>query len=108
MELTSNHVDQAVPCFDPDCVDEHGHRSQAEPEQDYTHTFYACPVCGSEFGYRRLDTPHTDAMKNDGTCAVGIPAGIRRAASAAMDRTLAGERRLPLLTIGRRPDAPAS
>jgi hypothetical protein len=106
VELSSNSLDQAVPCFDPDCVDEHGRPSTAEPEQDGLTTSYVCLTCGSEFGYRRLDT-HTVATTNDGTCAVGIPAGTRRAASAAMERTLAGERRLPLLAIGRRPDAPA-
>lgn len=101
MELTSNQIDQMVACFDPECMDERGHRSWAEPEQDGDVTFYACQTCGGEFGYRRM-TPVGAA----GTCAAGISAETRSAASQGMRRALTADGP-PLFQI-RRSDASAT
>lgn len=101
MELTSSNVDTAVACFDPECIDEAGSRSVAEPEQDGDLSFYCCTTCGGEFGYRHTRPTPTGAA----TCAAGIPEDLRRRASAPMEGTLA--RQAPLLQIRRR-DAPAS
>jgi len=86
-----------VPCTDPRC------RGRAEPEQDGDHTYFECDVCGYVFGFTRLETV---AMNRDGHCAVGIPEDVRRAASQPMTNALAASQPLPLLSIGRRPDAP--
>lgn len=104
MELTSNHIGEAVACHNPDCVDEHGNRSVAEPEQDGDHSYHTCTVCGDDFGWHRTDLT---AVSPDGSCVAGIPEHVRRAASAGMENALAADARqqLPLLRIGRRPDA---
>jgi hypothetical protein len=106
VELTSNHVAEAAVCFDPECLDDTGTRSVAEPEQDGDHRYLVCTVCGGEFGYTRI-TPADLDPDIDGTCAVGVPADLRRRASAAMENTLAAAQPLPLLQIGRR-RAPAA
>ncbi len=106
----------AVPCADPDCLDAHGSRNLAEPEGDGEHRWHECPVCGYAFGWHRA-TPTLAAAavggsgaKSDGVCAVGVPEGLRRAASAAMNRNLnhstdrSTDRSTPLLQIGRRAD----
>lgn len=85
-----------VPCNDPGC------RGRAEPEQDGDHTYFECLECGYAFGFTRLETV---AVQRDGACAVGVPEDIRRAASLPMTNALAASQPLPLLSIGRRPDA---
>jgi hypothetical protein len=41
----------------------------AEPEQDGDLLFFACPDCGNEFGYRRV--------QQDGpVCAAGLPVAV--------------------------------
>jgi hypothetical protein len=95
-------------CGDPDCVG--GGKGTAEPEQDGDHKYWICQVCGFEFGWERLES-QTMAVSQDGSCSVGIPTEVRRAASGAHDRAAAQldaeERRLqPVdlgLSIGRRP-----
>lgn len=106
MELTSSHLDEAVACADPECVDGAGNPSVAEPEQDGEHRYHECTVCGYAFGYQRV-RPETVAVNPEGVCAVGIPEDLRRRASAAME-TAQARTQLPLLTIGRRPDADAT
>jgi predicted RNA-binding Zn-ribbon protein involved in translation (DUF1610 family) len=60
----------------------------AEPDEDGDLTFYACPLCGHEFGYRR----RTAGSAASATCAAGIP--------------VHPEATTPLLHIGKRaPDA---
>lgn len=99
-----DHHDRAVPCFDPECLDEHGNRSTAEPEQDGEHRYHACTTCGYTFGYHRVPATTITAKSGD-TCAVGIPEDLRRSASAAMQHAL--DNSTPLLQIGRR-DAPTA
>jgi len=63
----------------------------AEPDEDGDLTYYACPLCGYEFGYRRRTAASTTA-----TCAAGIPLNNPEADP-------------PLLQIGKKaPDAPAA
>lgn len=98
--------DTAVACFDPECVDEDGNRSVAEPEQDGEHQYHHCTVCGYDFGFRKA-VPTAVAVNSDGVCAVGVPEDLRRAASAAMQTAIAQDTG-PLLQIGRRPDDPTA
>lgn len=86
----------SVPCADPQC------RGRAEPEQDGDHTYFECEDCGYAFGFARTKTV---AVNRDGACAVGVPEAVRRAASQPMTNALAAAGP-PLLSIGRRPDAP--
>lgn len=88
---------ETVPCADPACG------GRAEPEQDGDHLYYDCTQCGYTFGFTRTDTT---LAHRDNTCAVGIPEDIRRAASEPMTQALRKTTPLPLLSIGRRPDAP--
>lgn len=99
MELTSSHLDEAVACADPECG------ATAEPEQDGEHRYYECPACGFAFGYQRL-RPQAVGVNPDGACAVGIPEDVRRRASQPFE-TAQARTRLPLLTIGRPPNAAA-
>jgi len=95
----------AAPCADPECLDSNGRRSLAEPEADGNHRYFACPECGFTFGWQRAQPV---AVNSEGSCAVGVPEALRRNASAAMHAAISGaaERpKLPLLQIGRRPDA---
>ncbi len=78
-------------CPDPDCVDEQGNPSPAEPETDGDTGYHACTRCGYLFGWHTTRAPYPGD-----SCAVGIPEAVRRAASPP--------RALPLLTIGRRHD----
>jgi len=64
------------PCGDPECS------GVAEPEQDGDCAYWACPECGYEFGYQLLGT----GSKEDGSCQIGVPESIRRAASAPAQR----------------------
>jgi len=86
----------SVPCTDPQCG------GRAEPEQDGDHAYFECEECGYAFGFTRLETV---AVNRDGACAVGVPEDVRRAASQPMTNALAASGP-PLLSIGRRPDAP--
>lgn len=88
--MTSSAIDLAATCPDPDCVDEHGNPSTAEPETDGDTGYHACVTCGYLFGWQ-----HTQPYP-DNSCAVGIPEHVRRAASPPPAP--------PLLTIGRRRD----
>lgn len=103
MEPSSSALGEAVPCFDPECVDEQGNRSLAEPEQDGDYRYQVCPACGGEFGYRKIAIT---AVSTGDACAVGVPEALRRRASAAMENSLAANRTPVILQIGRRPDAP--
>lgn len=103
MELSSSNIDESVACFDPECVDEAGTRSLAEPEQDGEHAYHHCPECGNDFGFRRV-RPQSVAVDSAGTCAVGVPEHVRLRASAAMEGAIAASQP-PLLQIGRRPNA---
>lgn len=87
----------STPCADPGC------RGRAEPEQGGDYTFFECETCGYAFGFTRTG----NALANsNGACAVGVPEDIRRAASQPMTNALAASQPLPLLSIGRRPNAP--
>lgn len=103
MELTSNNIDELVACFDPECLDEAGNRSLAEPEQDGEHAYHHCPQCGNDFGFRRV-RPQSVAVNSEGACAVGVPEHVRLRASAAMEGAIAASQP-PLLQIGLRRDA---
>lgn len=87
---------ETVPCADPGC------RGRAEPEQDGDHTYFECEECGYAFGFTRSETV---LAYRDDNCAVGVPEDIRRAASQPMTNALRASDPLPLLSIGRRPDA---
>lgn len=104
MELTSNHIDEAVACRFPDCADEAGNPSIAEPEQDGDLHYHHCPNCGNDFGWRHQPA-QTVAANPAGACAVGIPEDLRRRASAGMENAL--RQQPPLLQLRRR-DASAS
>jgi hypothetical protein len=86
---------ESVPCADPECG------GQAEPEQDGNYLYFEC-ACGHTFGFTRSETVLVDPT---GACAVGIPEDVRRAASQPMTNALRASGP-PLLSIGRRPDAP--
>lgn len=81
-------------CPDSDCA------AVAEPEEELTEggllRWWICGTCGTEFGYVVIKD---DAQA--GTCALGIPEGVRRVASAPQpdqsSRVFLGA------TIGRRP-----
>lgn len=88
---------ESVRCADPECS------GRAEPEQDGDHTYFECEECGYAFGFTRLETV---AVQPDGACSVGVPEDLRRAASQPMTKALRASGP-PLLSIGRRPDAPA-
>jgi hypothetical protein len=100
--LTDLGRDEEVPCFDPSCASEGG---VGEPEQDGDHRYYTCNLCGNDFGYRRIET-NILAEDADGNCSVGVPAAIRRAASAPMEHAHEhAQKPQPVslgLTIGRR------
>ena len=87
---------ESVPCTDPACG------GRAEPETDGDHTYFECPACGYTFGFTR--TGNVLANPAD-ACAVGIPEDLRRAASRPMTDALRASTPLPLLSIGRRPNA---
>jgi hypothetical protein len=86
---------ESVPCADPQC------RGRAEPEQDGDHLYFECITCGYAFGFTRSET----VLHPANTCAVGVPEDVRRAASQPMTNALRASAP-PLLSIGRRPDAP--
>lgn len=87
VEVTSRVVCSDVECVDPDT----GERSAAEPEDDGEVTYYACLVCGSEFGWGR-----SESFDSDDECQLGLPAEVRRRANApfeaARERREASER----------------
>jgi hypothetical protein len=87
---------ESVPCADPQC------RGRAEPEEDGDHTYFECLECSYAFGFTRTETV---LAYRDGSCAVGVPEDIRRAASQPMTNALRASDPLPLLSIGRRPNA---
>jgi hypothetical protein len=79
-------------CLDSDCG------GVAEPEEELTDggvlRYFACSKCEMEFGYEVI--PDGAAA---GSCSLGIPEGVRRAASLPPDdsKVFLGA------TIGRRP-----
>jgi hypothetical protein len=83
-------VDEPVPCHDPECAEDGG---VAEPESDGELRYYACARCGYEFGYQM-------ARQDAGTCSLGVPEAIRRAASIEPAQE---PQPVFLGTIGRRP-----
>lgn len=89
---------ESSPCADPGC------NGRAEPEQDGDHTYMECLECGYAFGFTRAETV---AVNPEGTCSVGIPEGVRRAASQPMTNALAASQP-PLLSIGSPNNGPHS
>ena len=95
-----------LPCFDPECAAVGG---VGEPEQDGEHRYFACTVCGNEFGWERVIS-ETLALDPDGACSIGVPEDVRRVVSAPMEAAMRKaeqdeQRRtnqVPI-TIGRRP-----
>jgi hypothetical protein len=107
--------DVALPCPDEECVITEdvvryrpdlepllGQRSIAEPDGDAETHCHACVTCGFEFNYVRMDA--TSISGESGTCQVGIPESVRRAAAGFSEphshEQPAGP---PLLQIGKRP-----
>lgn len=73
---TSSATEQIRACPDPDCVDQYGRPSPAEPETDGDTAYHACTRCGYAFGWH----PARPAGPNpDTVCPVGIPEAVRRA-----------------------------
>lgn len=66
--MTEPVESRLIPCFDPEC------EGIAEPEQDGDLLYFACTVCGSEFGWERI------VIQTEPACQLGIPEDIRRAA----------------------------
>lgn len=84
---------QSRPCGDPDC------EGVAEPEGDQELWYYVCDECGFEFDYQKVTT---EVVSVEG-CSRGIPADVRRAASAPMERALGEQAKrsnIVPLTIG--------
>lgn len=72
-------VEEAVACIYSPCT------GRAEPEQDGEFRYYACPDCGGEFGYQRV--------QQDGeTCQLGLKVITETAAPVFIG------------SIGRRPE----
>ncbi len=86
---------ESVRCADPECS------GRAEPEQDGDHGYFECVTCGYAFGFTRM----SPALQSAGACAVGVPEDVRRAASQPMTNAVAKSQPLPLLSIGRNPNA---
>jgi rubredoxin len=82
LENIEGVVSQEVPCRDPECA------GLAEPDQDGEHIMYECQSCGYIFGYERLPSP-TGVDSSGGTCAIGVPEELRRAASQFAENALA-------------------
>lgn len=80
--------DAPRPCPDSDCV------GVAEPEADGDLRYHACTQCGDEFGFERVVS---QVRVDDGSCSLGVPAEVRRAVSAPMEKAQA--RQQPLLQI---------
>lgn len=98
--LTQTQAEEEVCPMFPDMCD----RSEpVEPEVDGDHKYKECPDCGYAWGYERV----AEGVTIDGSCSIGVPESVRRAASAPMETAIASERRAqPVelgLTIGRRP-----
>lgn len=79
-------------CIDSECG------GIAEPEEDLTEggvmRYYVCRTCETEFGYELLKD-----QAQEGTCSMGIPEPVRKAASLApKPAVFLGS------TIGRRPE----
>lgn len=81
----------------------------AEPEIDGDHRYWEClsDECeagpGYAWGYERVE----EGTRVEGSCSIGVPESVRKAASAPMESVIARERQAqPVnlgLTIGRRP-----
>jgi hypothetical protein len=83
-----------IECRDPECD------GTAELEMDGLTRYYSCATCGFEFGYERV-------RQEVDTCAVGVPEGLRRAASGPMEQALAEQqqkRMLPLTVVRKEPE----
>lgn len=75
---------QEVPCPDPDCG------GMGEPDQDGDHLFYECKECGYQFGWDRVPQPAHVGDGAGGSCQIGVPESVRRAASKHMEGAIAG------------------
>ena len=73
------HLIDAEPCANPDCDNEF-----VEPESDGDVSYLECEVCGYAWGYRRLE----ERTRIDGSCSLGVPESVRRAASAPAEQEL--------------------
>lgn len=74
-------------CFDPECVDQDGSRSIAEPEQDGDLLYKSCRECGAEFGWAKVAATQTD-------CQLGIPEATRRSGSVPVGTPVSLTRKL--------------
>jgi hypothetical protein len=106
LDLDTVDVAELRDCEDRECLEENGPKT-AEPEQDGDHKYWACTVCGFEFGWVKIDSQPISASA-EGHCAVGVPAELRRAASGVAEGAAAklerGSTKVPLgLTIKKRP-----
>jgi hypothetical protein len=116
--VDSSWMDASILCPDTECVVtqavvDHwvsmgrtdlvvGQRSPAEPEGDGEHQWKECVTCGYQTGWVTTDAVSVGGSGD--TCQVGIPEGVRRAASSHAERALAQQAGPPLLQIGRRPE----
>jgi len=75
-----------APC--PSCDD------VAVVEQDGAYRWFVC-TCGYEFGWEQMETT-TVALDREGSCAIGVPAELRRRASAGMESALRSDREGPI------------
>ena len=93
--MADRWVDEPVPCLDPECAEAGG---MAEPESDGELRYFACLTCGYEGGFEMARQP-------EGTCQLGVPEEVRRAASfePRQDPPSAGQPVFLGTTIGRRP-----
>lgn len=87
--MTDLWVEETRPCRDEECP------GSADPEQDGDTRYWACTLCGMEFGFERTPQPVQDA------CAIGVAPEVRQRFSSPADG-----RPAPVpISIGRRPDA---
>lgn len=82
-----------------------------EPEVDGDHRYYECQECLYAWGYERV----SEGTRVEGSCAIGVPEAVRKAASLPAEKAAAildrEERQnrpaspisLGMPTIGRRP-----
>lgn len=87
-------------CANPECEN-----PMVEPDTDGEVSYFECEMCGFAFGYQKLP-----GMRIEGSCALGVPEQVRKAASAPYEkavRSAQGEQSTKPVylgaTIGRRP-----
>lgn len=67
--------------FCPVCFTETNETVAMEPELDWPYRFYECPECGTTESFVYVG----GAEEDNGSCAVGVPEGLRARVSATGD-----------------------